>query len=344
MARAHGLSCRVRRSCLLWPLLLVALGCAKHEPSASGIPPTGGGGSSGPRPSPPSVRMGGGGAGAGGSTADPTAGGTTAPPPAGTGGMSGSGGMAGTSGAGPAPSTGTLRLPPPNAGFDYQLGGAYAPPAGVQIVSRDRTASPAPSLYNICYVNGFQVQPDEESFWLDEHPDLVLRDGSGDPVIDPDWDEMLIDVSTPEKRAAVAAIVGDWIAGCAADGFDAVEIDNLDSFSRSDGLLAEDDAVAAMALFAEAAHAQDLAIAQKNSAELVGRRSELGTDFAVAEECNRYAECGVYVEGYDDLVLVIEYRRADFEDGCAGFPDLSIVLRDVELTTPGDGAYVYDGC
>jgi hypothetical protein len=43
-------------------------------------------------------------------------------------------------------------------------------------------------------------------------------------------------------------------------------------------------------------------------------------------------------------VLVIEYRRADFNAGCAAYPNLSIVLRDVNLVTPGQGAYVYDGC
>jgi hypothetical protein len=235
-------------------------------------------------------------------------------------------------------------LPPVNAGLDYQLGGVYTPPDGVEIVSRDRTAPIAPGLYNICYVNGFQIQPNEEDFWLEDHPELILRDASGDPVIDADWDEMLIDVSTPEKRAAVAAIVGEWIRGCAADGFDAIEIDNLDSFSRSDGLLTEAHAVAAMRSFADAAHAEGLAIAQKNSAELVGRRAELGTDFVVAEECNRYSECDVYTDAYGDHVLVIEYRREDFDDGCAGFPNLSIVLRDLDLVAQGDAGYVYDGC
>ena len=198
MARARGLSLRVRRSCLVWPLLLVALGCAKDEPRASGIPPTGGGGSSGPRPSPPSVGMGGRVGGVGG------VGGA-----GGAAGKSGMGGMGGVGGTGPAlgsdAGTGMLRLPPANASLDYQLGGAYTPPDGVQIVSRDRTESPAPGLYNICYINGFQVQQAEESFWLDEHPDLVLRDGSGDPVVDADWDEMLIDVSTPEKNVLAGA-------------------------------------------------------------------------------------------------------------------------------------------
>src|SRR5690349_4243867 len=75
-------------------------------------------------------------------------------------------------------------LPPVNAGVDYQLGGAYPPPAGVEVVSRDRNAAPAAGIYNICYVNGFQIQPDEEQMWMDQYPDLILRDGNGDPVID----------------------------------------------------------------------------------------------------------------------------------------------------------------
>lgn len=239
---------------------------------------------------------------------------------------------------------GDFTLPPVNGALDYQLGGAYAPPTGVQIVSRDRTEPPAPGLYNICYVNGFQSQPGDEDFWLVDHPDLVLRDASGDPVIDVDWGEMLLDVRTETTRASLAAIVGGWIAGCAADGFDAVEIDNLDSYSRSGGLMTEDQAVAFMHLLSEAAHAEGLAIAQKNSAELVPRRAELGTDFVVAEECNRFSECDVYTDSYGDHVLVIEYRRADFTTGCTAFPNLSIVLRDVNLTTPGAAAYVYDGC
>ncbi len=235
-------------------------------------------------------------------------------------------------------------LPPLHARFDYQLGGPYPPPPGVRIVSRDRTVAPASGLYNICYVNGFQIQPGEESMWQAAHPDLILRDAQGNPVIDTAWNEMLIDVSTAAKRTAVATIVGGWIDGCADAGYDAVEIDNLDSYSRSGGRLTEDSNVAVMQMFSAAAHARHLAIAQKNSSELVGRRTELGTDFVVAEECNRYSECGAYTAAYGDHVLVIEYRRADFTAGCAAFPNLSTVLRDLNLTTPGRATYVYDGC
>jgi hypothetical protein len=235
-----------------------------------------------------------------------------------------------------------IRLPPANGSFDYQLGGAYAPPAGVVVLSRDRNDAPAPGLYNICYVNGFQVQPGEEGLW---EADLILRDANGDPIVDPDWDEMLLDVSTADKRTRVAAVVGGWIQQCHVDGFDAVEVDNLDSYSRSGGRLSQDNAVALMALLSGVAHDARLAIAQKNSTEILGRRAEMGTDFAVAEECSRYSECGEYVDAYGEHVLMIEYRESDFSAGCATYGAThGIVRRDRNLVTPGNPAYVYAGC
>jgi hypothetical protein len=233
-------------------------------------------------------------------------------------------------------------LPPGNAALDYQLGGAYAPPSGVGIVSRDRTEAPAAGLYNICYVNGFQVQPGEEGDWP---ADLILRDNQGQPVIDPDWDEQLLDVSTSDKRTRIADVIEGWIDGCAQAGFDAVEVDNLDTYSRSGGRITQQNAVDFMALLSAHAHRKGLAIAQKNSTELLARRSELGTDFAVAEECSRYAECGDYVAAYGEHVLMIEYRRADFEQGCQAYGAThSIVLRDLNLVPKGAGAYVFEGC
>ena len=255
-----------------------------------------------------------------------------------------SGGSSGDDAPGDGGDTGgEFASPPPNAKADYQLGGGYTPLSGVTVVSRDRTDTPAVGLYNICYVNGFQVQPGEEAMWMSQHPDLILKD-NGAPVIDQDWNEMLIDVSTPAKRTAVADIVSGWIVGCKQAGFDAIEIDNLDSYSRSHSLLAIDDNVAAMGMFSASAHSLGMAIAQKNSSEIVARKNELGTDFAVAEECNHYDECDAYRDGYGDHLIVIEYERADFTKGCTAYPGLSIVLRDRDLVMPGNGAYVYDGC
>ena len=95
-------------------------------------------------------------------------------------------------------------LPPTDAVFDYQVGAVYAPADGVAVVSRDRLADPAPGLYNICYINGFQIKPAEADLW---GAALVLRDASGAPVIDAAWNEALVDVRTAASRAAAAAIV-----------------------------------------------------------------------------------------------------------------------------------------
>ena len=87
-----------------------------------------------------------------------------------------------------------------------------------------------------------------------------------------------------------------------------------------------------------------MAIAQKNSTELLPRRAEMATDFAVSEECNQYDECDDYLGTYGDAVLMIEYTDDAFAAGCAAYPQVSIVRRDLQLTTPGDPNYVYDAC
>ncbi|HET9959136.1 MAG TPA: endo alpha-1,4 polygalactosaminidase [Polyangiaceae bacterium] len=305
--------------------------------STGGKATTGGTASTGGRTSMGGRASTGGRSSTGGAGGTNTAGGTSSA-------GAGSGGMAQGGQSGGAGGAGSFRLPPANAPFDYQIGGAYAPPQGVQVVSRDRESSPAAGLYNICYVNGFQSQPGEDKLWLEDHPDLVLRDSSGEPVIDENWDEMLLDTSTEAKRTELATIVGGWIRGCASSGFNAVEIDNLDSYSRSGGLLKEANNIAFMKLLSAAAHQSGLAIAQKNSSELVGQAKQMGTDFAVVEECNRWDECGDYQSGYGNLVFIIEYRRQDFTKGCTGHPELSIVLRDLNVSAPGNSSYVYDGC
>jgi hypothetical protein len=237
-----------------------------------------------------------------------------------------------------------VALPPAGAPFDYQIGGPYMPHAETRVVSRDRGAAPAPGLYNICYVNAFQAQPDELDWWRSTHPDLLLRDRDGDEVVDEEWDEVLLDVSAPAARAALADVVGGWIDGCARHGFDAVEPDNLDSYTRSRGLLDRADATAFATLLAERAHGAGLAIAQKNDTDLAAEGRSIGFDFAVAEECGRWDECDAYTATYGALVLVIEYDDEGFAAACDGWPELAIVRRDVDVSAPGDEAYDYSAC
>jgi hypothetical protein len=236
-----------------------------------------------------------------------------------------------------------VSLPPAHAGFDYQIGGAYPPPAGVSVVSRDHDDAPTAGLYNICYVNAFQVQPGAEGDW---DSDLLLHDANGEVVYDQDWGEALLDTSTAAKRRRIADTVDGWIDECAAKGYQAIEPDNYDSYSRSEKLLTSAEAEAYITLLSAHAHSDGLAIAQKNTSEIarIGR-DEIGFDFVVAEECFEWDECDVYADVYDNRVMVIEYERSYFDGACRAFGGrLAIVLRDVPVSAPGSRGYQYDSC
>lgn len=240
--------------------------------------------------------------------------------------------------------------PPPGAAvFDYQIGGAYHPERGVRIVDRDRTESPAPGYYNICYINAFQTQPGERRWWVAHHPNLLLRNGTGGFLADPDWPgEYILNTSTAARRTSIARIVGGWIDGCARKGFDAVEPDNLDSWTRTgvNHRLTRADNLDLATRLARRAHEDGLAIGQKNTVEVsrVGR-TQVHFDFAIAEECQVYSECGGYRTYYGSRVYEIEYRRSAYRAACASRSGkISIILRDLDVTPRGDPQYVYEHC
>src|SRR5438876_123758 len=79
-----------------------------------------------------------------------------------------------------------------------------------------------------------------------------------------------------------------------------------------------------------------LAIAQKNAAEISAKGARIGFDFAIAEECQAYSECGSYTRVYGARVIEIEYPdnggRAGFEAACRARGDsISIVYRDRDV-------------
>jgi hypothetical protein len=241
-----------------------------------------------------------------------------------------------------------VHLPPVDAAADYQLGGAYPPAADVGVVVRDRTEVPS-GRYDVCYLNAFQTQPGSLAWWRAAHPRLLLRSG-GRLVRDPGWpDEVLLDTRTADRRQVLATVLGGWAQGCARRGFDAIEPDNLDSASRSRRLLTQADNLAVARSLAAVAHRAGLAVAQKNTAGLTGDQvARTGFDFAVAEDCQVYAECGAYARVYGDHVIEVEYA----DEGPAGFRracDLrgarwSIVYRDRDLRRPDQRGYVRAAC
>jgi hypothetical protein len=238
--------------------------------------------------------------------------------------------------------------PPVHGLFSYQIGGAFSPQSGVGIVDRDRHDSPAAGLYNVCYVNAFQSQADEHRWWLTRHRDLLLF-RHGRPVIDGAWNEQLLDTSTARKRTGLARILGTWMAGCARAGFKAVEPDNLDSWTRSQGSLTEHDNLTLAASLVHRAHKLGLAIAQKNAAEVTATSRRIGFDFAIAEECQAYSECGSYTRAYGQHVIEIEYPdnggRAGFTAACRARGDrISVVYRDRDVLPAGQRGYVEEHC
>lgn len=242
--------------------------------------------------------------------------------------------------------------PPVNAQFDYQIGGAYQPAPSVQIVDRDRTSHPAAGRYNICYVNAFQTQAEQDRWRKRQHAKLLLHTRSGELVEDAGWPgEILLDTSTTAKRHGLARIIGRWIDGCARKGFDAIEPDNLDSYTRSRGRLTTADNFAYAKLLVARAHHDGLAIAQKNDAEHSHRgAASVGFDFALAEECQVYGECGNFRRAYGDNVIEVEYddsaagRRA-YRVACAAQGrHVSVIERDRDVVPRGKPAYVYRAC
>jgi len=135
------------------------------------------------------------------------------------------------------------------------------------------------------------------------------------------------------------------------DGFDAVEVDNLDTWTRFTAI-DESGAHALAASYVERAHAAGLSIGQKNAAEVAQfAHDTLGFDFAVTEECAVWDECGAYTSVYGRYLLQIEYPDAltsaglTFDDVCARTDRAPLpILRDRDLVPPDDADCVYASC
>jgi hypothetical protein len=238
-------------------------------------------------------------------------------------------------------------VPPPVGAIpDYQLGGSYPPPPEVGVITRDRTAQPVSGKYSICYVNGFQTQPGELPRW----PEGLLLHRGRKRVFDRGWpDEVLLNTSTARKRTRIARVMRPWIRDCADRGFIAIEFDNLDSFTRSRGLLKFRHNLLLARKLVTISHRVGLAVGQKNTVEKSrALRNQAGFDFAVTESCAAYQECQAATRVYGTHVIDIEYAGQlprSFEQMCRDpRSPASMVLRDRDLSAPGTASYVFRSC
>lgn len=121
--------------------------------------------------------------------------------------------------------------------------------------------------------------------------------------------EAILDLREDGKRKRIAAKVNGWIDICAAKGFQGVEPDNYDSYERSRGRFSTREAQLFIQLLSAHAHDKGLAIAQKNTSDLLVAARKNGLDFAVAEECGQFGECDKKVSAPDSGEYVRETCR-----------------------------------
>jgi Glycoside-hydrolase family GH114 len=116
-------------------------------------------------------------------------------------------------------------------------------------------------------------------------------------------------------------------------------------------MLTQANNLALAKLIADHAHSKNLAIAQKNVAELGSLgKTTAGFDFAVAEECQKEEECQEYIDAYGDLVLEIEYTDNDgaaaiYSAACSDHGSrIAVIHRDRDLVPSGQSGYHYEAC
>jgi hypothetical protein len=136
--------------------------------------------------------------------------------------------------------------------------------------------------HTICYVN---VGASED--WRSD-ADAFPEDVMGS--VYPDWeDERFVDIRRLDVLGPILEARFDL---CAEKGFDAIEPDNMDSWSADTGFpLTREDAIRFAKWMADEAHQRGLAIAQKNAPELTGDLVD-AFDLAITEDCAADGWCG----------------------------------------------------
>lgn len=257
-------------------------------------------------------------------------------------------------------SASAVRLPPAGKlSWDWQIGAAteakVAVPAGVTLMDLDGFETSAAKvaelkakgIYTVCYLNVGSY----ESYRPDsaEYPDSLKIQ------TDPNWpDESFVDIRDVFREGSVlAGILERRLAMCAGKGFDAVEPDNLENDQNvTSGVITRQDQLDFNGWLADRAHANGLAIFQKNGVGYVLEADRQGRpmvelfDGILNESCQRYKECGALGEYVrrGKLALNVEYRQANLD--CAAMNALGVnsIFKDLYLVGKLQKAYKRVSC
>ena len=262
----------------------------------------------------------------------------------------------------PAPvpvSTSGIRLPPSGAvSWDIQLGAStdndVTVPAGIRLLDLDGFNISAnkvrqlnsQGIYTVCYLDVGSFEPYRPD--SSQYPTYLKLQQ------DPNWPaEYFLDVTDVFKPGSVlATILTNRFRMCKEKGFSAIDPDNLQNDENvTGGRITLQQQIDFNGWVADQAHAQGLAVTQKNGPDKSLLRDRTGKmmvekfDGILNEECQQYGECSALSEyaRRGKLALNIEYTTAL---DCALSNNLKInsLKRDLGLAGGGMSGYRRTAC
>ena len=219
-----------------------------------------------------------------------------------------------------------VELPPSGkVAWDWQIGAssdsAIVAPAGVTLMDLDGFNTSAAKVadlksrgvYTVCYIDAGSFEPGR--------PDSAQYPSYLKIQQDPAWPaEYFLDVTDVfEDNSVLASILVNRMQMCKAKGFDALEPDNLQNDENvTGGRITLQQQIDFNGWVADQAHAQGLAVTQKNGPDKSLLRDRTGKmmvekfDGILNEECQQYGECSTLSEyaRRGKLALNIEYTTA----------------------------------
>jgi hypothetical protein len=212
-------------------------------------------------------------------------------------------GQPGLGGAGGAGGIAVAWLPTVGVTWQWQLMGTIDQGVSAQMFDVDLFGTPTDTVASlraaghpaVCYINA--------GVFEDWRPDAALYPAAVKGNDYPGWPgEQWLDV---RQLSVLQPILEARMDLCRSNGFDGIELDNVDGYTNDTGFpLTAADQLAFNRALARSAHARGLSVGLKNDLEQV--RDLLGQfDFALNEQCFEFNEC-------DALRPFLDARKAVF--------------------------------